>query len=293
MAVLAAMLAWGAVAHCAPALQLEPAEFTWESQAENKGAYDFAFTVTNTGDEDLQITNVRPGCPSCTKLTMAQRTLKPGESTRMTGTLTTADVEGPMHRVIYLSSNDPARPVAKAGLSIRLPFQAQGLRLKGMAPPVQVRRGVYRTTVIVENCEAETPVNVTAIELPEGWSCERPLPVTVPAEGRVTLVLRGGALTGSDGGAAFTLISDSTKTPRLQGSLAVRGSNAQRPASPGTPFGRPRRRPAEPAAETAPTAPAAPAAEGAAPVAPATPATPAAEGAPPAVPAAPAAPAAP
>ncbi|NLF31897.1 MAG: DUF1573 domain-containing protein, partial [Planctomycetes bacterium] len=209
----------------APVLVLEPATYEWGRQTDNKGAYPFSFTVKNTGDEALVISKVRPGC-SCTEVTLKKEALAPGESTEMTGVLTTKGTEGSMRKGIILTTNDPNRPTAVATLDIRFPIAGEGLRLRGNTVYCSLRDDAIRAYLVVENCEEATPLQIEAMELPEGWDCAQTLPVAVPPEERVTLVLSRPLVEGATvepfENLAFTLIADSPKTPRLQGTLVYR-----------------------------------------------------------------------
>lgn len=219
----------GASLGAAPVLVLEPETYSWGRQTENKGAYPFSFTVKNTGDEALVISKVRPGC-SCTEVTLKKDALAPGEATEMTGVLTTKGTEGGMRKGIILSTNDPNRPTAIATLDIRFPIPGEGLRLRGTTVYCTLRDDAIRAYLVVENCEEGTPLQVQAMELPEGWDCAQTLPVAIQPEERVTLTLScpvaGGATVEPFEDLPFTLITDSPKTPRLQGTLLYRPPRA-------------------------------------------------------------------
>jgi len=222
--VISGLIGSGAV-WAAPTLVVEPTVFDIGRQAENKGEYPFKFTVKNEGDEELQISRVRPGC-SCTKVELKKQNLAPGEVTEMTGTLSTKGIEGAMQKGIILTSNDPVRQTTVASVAVRFPINGQGLRLKGDPTSARVRQGALWAYVVVENCEPATAVKIEAMELPQGWDCQQPLPITVPPEEHASLVLtrQVGETTEPEPfeGLPFTLVTDSAKTPRVQGSLAFR-----------------------------------------------------------------------
>lgn len=221
--------AWGA-----PVLEVKPAVFDWGRQTENKAEYAFTFTVKNTGDEELRIDKVRPAC-SCTKVELKKQNLAPGESTELTGTLTTKGTQGIMRKSIHLTSNDPAHPTSLASLAIRFPFNGQGLRIQGGAPTaVRLRDEGLWAFVTVENCEPETAAKIEALELPAGWESPQKFPATIAAEDRFSFILKRPVEAGAEpqafDGLTYTLVTDSVKTPRLQNTLTYRP--APPPAAP-------------------------------------------------------------
>jgi hypothetical protein len=214
--------------------------------------------VKNTGDQELRIERVRPAC-SCTKVELKKDTLAPGESAEMTGSLTTKDVEGVMSKGIPITSNDPAHQITMAILSIRFPYNGQGLRITGNPRPtsVRLRDGALWAYMTIENCEPDKPAQIEAMELPAGWDCSQTLPIAVAPEDRVGLTLTRQVAAGSEPQAfdslPFTLVTDSAKTPRLRGTLLYH------PAAPPAPATAPAAPPAAGAvgSAVAPTAPAA------------------------------------
>ncbi|MBN2449689.1 MAG: DUF1573 domain-containing protein [Lentisphaeria bacterium] len=208
-----------------PVLLLEPATYEWGRQAENKEVYEFSFKIANEGDSELEITNVRPGC-GCTKVDLKKSKLAPGESTQMTGTLRTTGVEGKMNKGIILTTNDPKRKTAIAGLDIRFPFNCQGLRMKYTTYGARQQQDSLQVYVYMENCEAEAAIQIKAVELPEGWDCPDTLPLAVAAEDKQTLrlvrQLAPGTVPEPFDALAFKVLTDSDKTPEVTGSISYR-----------------------------------------------------------------------
>lgn len=225
------LVAFGSV-WAGPVAELDPVTFEWGRQIENRGEYAFTFKVKNSGDEELQITRVRPGC-SCTKVELKKQNLAPGESTEMTGVLTTKGAEGAVHKGILLTTNEPNRETLVASLSVRFPLKGTGLRLKGTtAIPARLRDNVLWAYPLVENCEPETTIQVQAMELPAGWECQRPLPYSVKPEERATLPLMrklgAGEVVEALESLPFTLSTDFAQTARLQGAISY---HPERPAA--------------------------------------------------------------
>jgi hypothetical protein len=206
--------------------------------------------VKNGGDQPLVISQVKPGC-ACTKVDMKKKELAPGEATEMTGTLATHGAEGLMDKSIVIGSNDPAQPVAVAVLQIRFPMTGHGLRLRWLELGARLRDDALWATIIVENCEVDAPIKIEAMELPPGWDTYAPLPVSVPPETEQGILLTRKLEPKADpepfDKTPFVVVTDSPKSPRLQGYLVYRRT----PVVPKTP----------PAPEKAPEKPAAPAAD--------------------------------
>ncbi len=70
------------------------------------------FTITNEGDADLVIQDVKTSC-GCTVATPDDKTIEPGESTELPATLKVPQRSGPTRKTITISSNDPERPMLK------------------------------------------------------------------------------------------------------------------------------------------------------------------------------------
>lgn len=212
-----------------PKLELDPTTYEWGRQATNEGMYTFTFTLKNVGDEQLEITRVRPGC-GCTKVELKTRSLAPQESTELTGTLKTKGVEGKMRKGIILTTNDPDRKTSIASLDIRFPYEGEGLRFKYSKHGARLRRGALWAYVYVENCEPETPINIQALELPPGWDCADKIPLTVPPENRQALRLFRNLEEGVEPEAFddldFKILCDFEATRELSGKLVYRPRRA-------------------------------------------------------------------
>lgn len=68
-----------------------------------------SFTITNSGDEILKISDVRASC-GCTAATPDKNELKPGESTQLLVTFNSKGRKGPQTKTVNLKTNDPKNP---------------------------------------------------------------------------------------------------------------------------------------------------------------------------------------
>ncbi len=190
LAVGLMVLGGGELGVCAgPLLVVEPGEVCDLGRVkENTGSYDFLFNLRNDGDAELTIAKVRPGC-GCTTVSLARKELAAGESVELKAKLKTEGNEGEMLKAIWVDSNDEKNPQCLLTIKVRLPYMERGPRLypKGGYYTAALReRGTrLQVTAAVENCDAETPVRLLNAELPEGWTCSEPFPITVAPEQRV------------------------------------------------------------------------------------------------------------
>jgi len=77
---------------------------------------DHVFTIRNTGDAPLVISQVRSGC-GCTQAKLSQNTIEPGSNAVLSARLSLRGVIGAKRTSIYLHSNDPGNPVFQCQLS--------------------------------------------------------------------------------------------------------------------------------------------------------------------------------
>ncbi|MDB5035336.1 MAG: hypothetical protein JWQ98_2577 [Chlorobi bacterium] len=67
--------------------------------------------VKNSGNADLKISDVRPGC-GCTVAPIDKNLLKPGETANINISLDVASKTGPVEKVVTITSNDSSSPAA-------------------------------------------------------------------------------------------------------------------------------------------------------------------------------------
>jgi len=172
-------------------LEVTPREFDFGRMVKNEGSYTFSYAIKNAGNEVLKIDKVQPGC-GCTSVAIGKNKLAPGETTTLKGKLNTEHFEGPTQKSIMLHSNDGEQKLRILSLKIILPFAQTGPRLWpiGGRYAVHIRDGFILAMAWVENCDSGTPHVITGIDLPEGWTCDTMLPVTVKPEGREKLELK-------------------------------------------------------------------------------------------------------
>jgi hypothetical protein len=72
---------------------------------------DWAFTVKNTGDGDLQILSANPTC-GCT-VAEFDKVIKPGQTGKVVAHVDTTNFNGPIQKAVNLSTNDPNNPGAQ------------------------------------------------------------------------------------------------------------------------------------------------------------------------------------
>lgn len=97
----------------APQISIEPSLQDLGTQPQQ--LIDLNFEVKNTGKADLVIEKVSVSC-ACTTADLEKNTIPPGESAKLRVKFDPAkdNLFGQIQRVIYLRSNDPAKPEAEA-----------------------------------------------------------------------------------------------------------------------------------------------------------------------------------
>ena len=70
---------------------------------------DFSISVSNNGDSDLEIKNIKSSC-GCTAALMSEKNLKPNETGELKIEFDTKNLSGQIARTITLYSNDPKHP---------------------------------------------------------------------------------------------------------------------------------------------------------------------------------------
>jgi len=65
------------------------------------------FIITNTGNAVLEVTEVRPGCPSCTTALPWERQIQPGQSGKIPIQFNPASFNGTVSKSVTVTCNDP------------------------------------------------------------------------------------------------------------------------------------------------------------------------------------------
>jgi len=116
LAYLLVLLVAGLLSACnnkAPQISIEPPLQDLGTQPQQ--LIDLVFEVKNTGNADLVIEKVSVSC-ECTTAELERNTIPPSESAELRVKFDPAEdnLFGEIQRIIYLRSNDPAKPEAEA-----------------------------------------------------------------------------------------------------------------------------------------------------------------------------------
>ena len=76
---------------------------------DNRQVVEHTFVLTNRGDQELRISQVKPAC-GCTAAALAKKTLAPGESVDLKVSLSLKGAKGTQHKEVAVLSNDPHVP---------------------------------------------------------------------------------------------------------------------------------------------------------------------------------------
>ncbi len=94
-------------ATAAPRLSVDLSAYSFPDTVEGM-AVMHTFLLTNTGDEELLITEVQVSC-GCTTTALASDRLQPGEAVGLTVMVNTEGFRGAISKTIFVASNDPHR----------------------------------------------------------------------------------------------------------------------------------------------------------------------------------------
>lgn len=100
--------ACGALVLAAPVIAVDEAAYDFGEVLEGQFV-THVFTLSNLGDEPLEISRVRVTC-GCTTTSLPKSTLAPGESVPLEAQLDTAGYGSAITKIIYVESNDSATP---------------------------------------------------------------------------------------------------------------------------------------------------------------------------------------
>lgn len=103
-----------------PRLEISPPSFDFGA-IDYGQSVEYNFKVANSGGEVLEITRVTTSC-ACTSAKINREQINPGEEAELkviydTGKMSGAHAKGKQERIIFIRSNDPARPQAEAAIT--------------------------------------------------------------------------------------------------------------------------------------------------------------------------------
>ncbi len=90
-----------------PVMEIEPKDYDFGGVRQDRKLVH-EFTVTNVGTEDLEILRISTSC-GCTAAILADRIVKPGESTTLEVVLETRKYKGVIDKSVSVASNDRER----------------------------------------------------------------------------------------------------------------------------------------------------------------------------------------
>jgi hypothetical protein len=106
-------------AWAAPVLEVDRTEWKMGKVPHNERRTS-VFTLRNTGDEPLLISQIRPSCVSCLGKMEGDSTLQPGESRPLEVSYQAVDAYGQHTMSVTIHSNDPEKPLLRLRLSVEV-----------------------------------------------------------------------------------------------------------------------------------------------------------------------------
>jgi len=126
---------------------------------------DWSFVIKNTGDADLRIISVKPGC-GCTVVEFS-KVIKAGEGGMVTAHVDTSSFAGPISKTVTIATSDPQMPTAVLTIHATVkPFVE--------AYPVgfvrfNVLQGEANSQSLTIYSYEEEPFEVTKVDVPGDW----------------------------------------------------------------------------------------------------------------------------
>jgi len=149
----------------APTLEVDKTEWKMGKVPRNETRSN-TFTLRNTGDEALEITQIRPSCKSCVGKIDGDKTIKAGESRQLEVTYKAVDAFGDHTMSVTVHSNDPVNPLVRLRLFVTVVPQKDkpALIVTPMSVDVGVVPGGNPTIVNVTLAnEGDAPLNLLSI----------------------------------------------------------------------------------------------------------------------------------
>jgi hypothetical protein len=94
-----------------PQIEFDERDHNWGTIFEGEKATHI-FTITNTGEADLVIENVKSSC-GCTAALVSEKLIPPGETGEVKATFDSSRRSGKQTKTITVTSNDPKEPTAR------------------------------------------------------------------------------------------------------------------------------------------------------------------------------------
>jgi|GEM_PF-2996620 len=162
---LAALATISATLWAAPVLEVDKTEWKMGKVPRNETRTN-TFTLRNTGDEAVVITQIRPSCKSCLGKIDGDKTLLAGETRQLEVTYKAVDSFGEHSMSVTVHSNDPVRPLLRLRLSVEVVPQKNKpvLTVEPAAVDIGVVTPGQATTVdITLSNQGDAPLNVLSI----------------------------------------------------------------------------------------------------------------------------------
>ncbi|HEX9860223.1 MAG TPA: DUF1573 domain-containing protein [Nitrospirota bacterium] len=142
--------------------------------------------ISNTGDRDLEITNVLASC-GCTAVFLSEKVIKPGDKGSLRIDFASYNFSGKVNKIVRLTTNDPAAETTDITVAGNISEDKAGM---GSISPAEVDLGVvapYETRYIdaeIKN-SGNVDLNILGIEMPDGFFLDSSVPNLAKARGGI------------------------------------------------------------------------------------------------------------
>lgn len=213
------------IAQQAPSIKFDNLTHDYGMMKEEDGRQECTFVFTNTGNADLQITDVRASC-GCTTSDYTKEAVKPGKKGFVKAIYDPANRPGPFHKSITVTTNDPKNQVVslfiKGDVTPRqrtildeYPLAQGRLRFKTNHANLRLTNTqIYTDTIRMYN-NSDTALEMTVDRIPPHITRLEILPQTISPKKEGIIVYTYDAEKKNDYGYVYDRINFTTNDPDM------------------------------------------------------------------------------
>jgi hypothetical protein len=177
------------IAHAQPKLEIIGGNtYDWGFVKTKDSPLKAKIKLKNTGNQLLQIWDVKPGC-GCTTAPLDKKKLKPGEIGTMAVSLNLGTAGGDIHKSITINSNDATVPIKVLALKANVIQPIQLLPQQYIAFGDIMKGYECKGSITVKNTSPKDII-LSSFSTSEGMSINMNKNVTLKSQGSITLTAK-------------------------------------------------------------------------------------------------------
>jgi hypothetical protein len=217
MLSIASNVLYPAYALASPRITFPDTAFDFGQIYQNK-VVNHVFTFKNTGDEVLNINEVKTSC-GCTAAVTSNKTIKPGESGQIKITFNSAHRKDKQTKAIYVRSNDPDKPFIQLTIEALVKVDLDAVPSNVFFNQVKPDQ-VATQEVVLKNIGQET-ISILSIETAQSSAISVK---TSPEQTKLPLSLK------QNESLAISISAKATKdSPRVSGQVIIKTDSKTTP----------------------------------------------------------------